>query len=389
LCKEHYGAARNEGVKRVFISSKLKSILALTIVISFVLSLLCTSIVVGQVVPPTGIQEKLIGISEEEKQVLQSLFTLSQEITVLEIEEKELAQNIDKANQDLISMEAAIAVEEANFAEKQEALKRVLKIYQKMGPGSYLEIIMNSDSLSTFLRRMNTLRELTRNTGKLLEMLDASKDKLSLEKDKLVETLGLIKVKQEQSNEALINKLKLKSEEEAYLASLKEKSSFYQEHLSNINGMLDELKPLIAKAVKEFSSIISKGDLPIDALKMKISLFSIKGTMDQKSFNDIISKQPNLSLMVFAFKADEIEISISEKNLVLSGAFVVQDENILRFQAEKGSFYGMPLEPGYIKELLGEEGIALDFNPLLGKNTLQTIKLQDGYIELNVKLNLF
>jgi hypothetical protein len=47
------------------------------------------------------------------------------------------------------------------------------------------------------------------------------------------------------------------------------------------------------------------------------------------------------------------------------------------------------LEPGYIEELLGEEGIALDFNPLLGKNTLQAIKLQDGYIELNVKLNLF
>ena len=93
--------------------------------------------------------------------------------------------------------------------------------------------------------------------------------------------------------------------------------------------------------------------------------------------------------MVFAFKTDEIEISIPEKNLVVSGAFVIQDENVLRFQAEKGSFYGMPLEAEYIKELLGDEGIALNFKPLLGKNTLQSIKLKDGQIELNIKLNLF
>jgi len=363
--------------------------LARGLVFSFVFVLFCTSIVVGQVEPPPGIQEKLIGISEEEKQVLQNLFTLAQEVAVLEIEEKELAQDIDKANQEIITIEAAIASEEANFAQKQEALKRVLKIYQKMGPGSYLEIIMDSDNLSTFLRKINTLRDLSRNTGKLLKMLDESKGKLSLEKVKLVEKLTLIKEKQVQSKEALANKLKLKKEEEVYLASLKEKSRFYQEHLSNIKGMIDELKPLIAKAAKEFTNIVSDGSLPEDALKMTISLFSIKGTIDQKTFNEIISKQPNLSLMVFTFNADEIEISIPEKNLVLSGAFIIQDQNIIKFQAEKGSFYGMSLEPGYIKELLSEEGIALDFRQLLGKNTLQYIELHEGYIELNVKLNIF
>ena len=49
----------------------------------------------------------------------------------------------------------------------------------------------------------------------------------------------------------------------------------------------------------------------------------------------------------------------------------------------------MPLEPGYIEELLGEGDLVLDLKPLLGKNTLQSIKLKDGYIELNIKINLF
>ena len=378
-----------EGVKHVFISSKLKLILALSLVITFTSALFCTSTVVGQAEPPSGIQEKLIGISTEEKKVLQTLFTLSQEITVMAAQEKELALDIDKANQELISIEASIADEEVNYIKKQEALKRVLKIYQKMGPGSYLEIIMGSDSLSTLLRRINTLRDLTRNTGELLETLEVSKDKLTLDRGKLVEKLTLIKEKQEQAKEALANKLKLQKDVETYLTSLKQESKFYEEQLANIKTMLDELKPLLAKAAKEFSSIISDGSLPQDALKMKVSLFNIKGTIDQKTFNDIISKQANLSRMVFKFNTDEIEISIPEKNLVISGAFIIRDENILGFQAQKGSFYGMPLESEYIKELLGEEGIALDFKPLLGKNTLQSIKLLDGYIELNIKLNIF
>ena len=376
-------------MKHVPTSSKLKSILTLVIVISFVWAFFGTSMVAMQVEPPLGIQEILVGISEEEKQVLQNLFTLAQEIVVLEIEEKELDAYLEKANQELISIEETIASEETHFTEKQEALKRVLKIYQKMGPGSYIEIIMDSDNLSTLLRRINTLRDLTRNTGKILETLEISKDKLAIEKLKLHEKLLTIKEKQEKSKVALYSKLKLKKEEEIYLASLKEKSMFYQEHLSNIKGMLDELKPIISKAEKEFSNIISDGGLPEDALKMTISLFSVKASIDQKSFNEIISKRPNLSLMVFAFKTDEIEISIPERNLVLSGTFVIEDESVLRFQEGEGSFYGMPLEAGYIKELLGEEGIALDFKPLLGKNTMKSIKVQDGYMELNIKLNIF
>lgn len=369
--------------------SKLKPILALTLVVSFILAPFCTSMVFAQVEPPSKTQEKLNGISEEEKKVLQALFTLTQEIAVMENEEEMLALDIDKANKELISIEAFIASEEANFAKKQDALRRVLKIYQKMGPGSYLEIIMNSDNLSTLLRRINTLRDLTRNTGKLLEELEASKNKLSLEKTKLIEKLTLIKEKQEQSKEALSKKLELKKSQEIYLASLKEQSKFYQEHLANIDIMIEELKPMLAKAAAEFSNIIMDGSLPSDALKMTISLFNIKGTIDQETFNDIISKQPNLSSMVFAFNTDQIDINIPEKNLVLSGKFVIENQNVLKFQVEEGSFYGMPLEPEYIRQLLGEEGIALDFKPLLGKNTLQSIKLQDGYIELNIKLNLF
>jgi peptidoglycan hydrolase CwlO-like protein len=371
------------------ISKKIKAILVFGLTISLVLALFCTSIVAEQVEPPSPNQEGLLDISEEEKQILQSLFTLTQEIQVLENEEKKAAGELEVARTELAVLESLIAIEEEDYGKKQEALKRFLKIYQKMGPGSYLEIIMDSDNLSTLLRRLNTLRDLTRNTGKLLEQLDERKVSLSSKKVKLAETLVMIKERQEHSKEALAEKLKLKEEKETYLASLKDQSLLYQEYLKSLEKMIAELKPLLQQAGKEFSSIITDGSLSRDALKLSISLFNVKGTMEEKTFNNMISKQPSLSEMVFTFHNDEIEIGIPNKKLILFGSFVINEVNTLSFQAEKGSFYGMPLEPGYIEELLNEGELTLDLKPLLGKNTLQSIKLREGYIELNIKPSLF
>jgi peptidoglycan hydrolase CwlO-like protein len=373
----------------VFKSWKLKPILALGLVISFIVMSFCTSIVYGHAEPPSKIEEKLAGISEEEKKLLQSLFVLTQEIEVLESEEEKLALEIEAANQELKKLEFEIAEEQVKYQKNQEALKRFFKTYQKMGPGSYLEIIMDSENLSTFLRRLNTLRDLTRNVGKLLDMLTESKDKLSAERMKLNEKLQFITDKQEQSKEAMAQKLKLKKEQQAYLTSLNEKSKFYQEQLTNIQKLLDELKPLLSQAAKEFSNIIADGGISADALKISISLFHIKGTIEEKTFNDIISKRASLEAMNFTFHTDQVQITIPEKQLSLSGKFVIQEGNKLSFQPDEGSFYGMPLEVGYIEELMRESNLALDLKPLLGKNMLQSIKLQEGYIELFVQPNLF
>lgn len=370
-------------------STRLRSVMAFGLAMVFIMMIICTSTTVAQTQPPAGIQELLTGITEEEKHVLQGLFTLAQEIEVMESAERNLTKEIEQTNQEFVGLEMTITEEEANYKKNQEALKSVYKIYQKMGPGSYLEIMMDSDNLSTFLRRLNTFRDLTRNTGRLLENLELSKNKLAAEKVKLSEKLVLIKENQAQSKEALAKKLKLKEEKEAYLAGLKEKSTLYQEYLTSLQTMVAELKTLLSKSAMELSKIITDGSLPRDTIKITFSLFNIKGTIDEKTFNEIMSKQPNLSKLVFAFNEDEIEISIPEKNLVLTGDFVIQEENKLSFCAEKGSFYGMPLEPKYIEELLSEGDLILDLKPLLGKNILQAIRLHEGTIELNIKPNLF
>lgn len=370
-------------------SERKKSIVAVGLTMSFLLAMICTSITVLKADPPSKIEEKLMGITQEEKQILQSLFKLSQEIELMENQEEQIAKEIERVNGEIKRMEAEIKKEEAYFTRQQEALKGVLRLYQKMGPGSYLEIILDSEDLSMMLKRLTTLRDLTRNTGKLMEALESSKIKLAAEKQRLAQSLEELAQKQVQSKAALQNKLKLKKEQEEYLASLKTESQYYREQLENIQKMLDEIKPMLADAAKEFSNIITGGNLSADSLKISFYLFNVKGTLDEKTFNDIVSKQPTLSHMLFQFKKDKIAISIPEKKLMLEGTFIIQEDNILRFRAKEGSFYGMPLEQGYVQELLNQGELALDLKPLLGSNTLKAIYLQDGYMELIIRPDLF
>jgi hypothetical protein len=93
--------------------------------------------------------------------------------------------------------------------------------------------------------------------------------------------------------------------------------------------------------------------------------------------------------MLFAFHPGLVEISLPEKNLVLSGTFIILEGHTLKFQPKEGSFYGMPLEPGAIEELFSEGDLLLNLEPLLAGNSVNALEVKEGYLELINKLDLF
>jgi peptidoglycan hydrolase CwlO-like protein len=370
-------------------SVKAKGTRFLGILILLIISLFSTSVLAENKDKPSEVQQKISSISEKEKKVLEELFNLTQEIGIAEGEERAIAKEIENIGSEVKTIEAKIREEELAYEKKQEGLNQVMKTYQRMGPGSYLEIVMNSDSLSDFLRRINTLRDLTRNTGKLLEKLDESKKKLALENTKLREKLELVQEKQRQAREMLAKKLKVKQEQEDYLASLKEESKFYRGHLNNIEQMIEELKPFLSKASERFYSITQTGNIPEDALRISFSIPYIRQQLDDKVLNEIVAKQPDFPKMVFTFDTGKTEINFPDKKLILSGSFVVEEGHILKFAVDKGEFYEMPLEARYIEELFSGKPLALDCKPILGGSTIESAETKKGYLELTVKFSLF
>lgn len=368
---------------------KIRSLLIWSIIVSLIFAGVSIGAVNGQSDPFSEIKGLLTGVSEEEKEILQNLFVLAQDIESMEAEEKKLAREIKAINQEIKVAEAAIAQGELAYDKKQESLKRVLQSYQRMGPGSFIEILLDSDSLSIFLQRINILRDLARNTGELLDQLEASGEKLSKEKAELSQKLVLLENRQKQSREALNKKMEFKEEMENYLASLNEEREQYQKQLADIQQVWNELKPLFSGAAKEFSRIIEEGSLPDNALRLSFNLLEIRGAIDDKDINSVIAEQSSLPDMEFGFHPGKVEISLPDKFLVLSGTFVILDGHTLKFEAREGSFYGMKLTQSSLKELFNEGDLVLDIEPLLAGNIIHGLEIKEGYIELISKLDLF
>lgn len=363
---------------KLFLFSYLAIAIALAIVI------LPTGIVVGQEGTFAGIKEKMSSISETERENLQNLFVLGLQIKEIEKEEEMVTHDIETKNEEIERLKITIAGGGIAYTKKMEDLKQVLKSYQRMGPGTYLEIILNSDNLATLLRRINTLRDLTRNTGKLMELLEESKAKRLTEKTDLVEKITLMVDNQKQLRESLTKKKQLIEDQEKYLASLKEKRESYQENLANLQQNWDELKTSVPVIIKELSSIIDEVNIPPDKLNISYNFMSIKGSIDEKILNEIISGHPLLPKIVFSFYPSNVEMRIPEKNLVLSGIFVIQETHTLKFQVKTGSFYGMPLDTGAIEDLFLRGDLVFNLKLPLSNYTINSIKTTDGYLELTI-----
>jgi len=360
--------------------NSLKILLVSSMII--LIGILPTGIVVGQEGPFAGIKEKMAVISETERENLQKLFAMGQQIEELEKEEERITRDLEIKNRDVESLKVTIAEAEVAYTKKVDDLKQVLRSYQRMGPGTYLEIILNSDSLPTLLRRINTLRDFTRDTGKLMDSLEESKAKLSAEKTNLNEEIALMEKNQKQLRESLTMKKQLIEDQENYIASLKEKGETYKKDLANLQKNWDELKTSVPTIIKELSRIIDEGNIPPDKLNISYDFINIKGSIDEETINGLIAGHPLLPEIVFNFDPSNVQISIPEKDLVLSGVFVIQEAHTFKFQVQKGSFFGIPLDNGAIEDLFVRGDLVFNLKLPLSNYSINSIKTTDGYLEL-------
>jgi peptidoglycan hydrolase CwlO-like protein len=349
--------------------------------------------VTGEVKPITEAQEKLDGISEEEQKTLEKLFTLTQELEELEREEDKLTGEIDELKANIAETDKSIEKEQRSYDNNLYIMEQVLLSYQRGGPASYLEILLQSESLTAFLKNMNLIKDISRNTAELLDTIETGKEKLEAYRESLAADQELLTKKQEELQAQLEKKRSVKEEQEAYLTELQEEKAKYEEHLSNLKIMWEDLKGIFSSIVGEFSRIIGEGYFTMEDLNLSFNLFSVKGSVSEDTFNTILREHSDLSEIVFHFEKDNIVIEVPDKKLVLNGRFTISGDSALLFEAESGTFYGMPLEKESIDELFKEGPLLIDFEAVAGDLVLIDIRLDsvtagDGTLEFTIKTGL-
>ncbi len=356
--------------------------------IAFVLILIIVSTmlplkVFGEVQKVTELEDKLSGISEEEKGVLEELFKLQQEIEGMEQQERAAAAEIDKRQQQVQNLENQVLNAQSEYNLQLDILKQVLVDYQRRGPASYLEILLNAKNLSEFLASLNIIKDITHNVKELLATIEDSKTELQSQRDTLVEQKLLLEKSREKLQEKLEAKEELQEERETYLASLQENRAFYEEQLDLIAQMWKDCTTLFPDIVEELTQITRAGYFNLDDLNIAYGLFSVQGYISQEVFQRIFTENSKLWETVFRFQEDKVVIDVPDKHLSLVGNFIVEGDMAIRFEVQEGTFYDMPLEASSLQELFSKGSFIIDFEAITGDMlqldfTLSEVWSQEG-----------
>ena len=334
------------------------------------------------VVPLTEIETQLFAITEEEREVLEDLFLLLQEIEEIERQQLLIESEIILAEERSAAVEKALDEQQLLFNDRRDVLGEVLKSYQRRGPGSTLGILMASENFPDFIKRINVLRELTKNTGDLLDELAEKQAQLNAERENLQRLIAEIELKRADLAENLRFNLGLQAELEAHLASLQEERAYYEEKLSELDRAWQEINGIFSAFVSEFSRLVEDGSLPEGAITITFSLPDIKGTIREAAFNRAITDSTSIRGMALRFRPDRIIVHMPAREFELTGIFEIEDGDTLKFIAETGSFYGLPLTESSIQELFSDGVLALNLAPVLMGNQLHTVNIYEGSLEL-------
>jgi peptidoglycan hydrolase CwlO-like protein len=361
-----------------------------TAVLIFIMGILPKP-VSGEVQPIEEMEQKLEGITEEEKAILMDLFAITQEIEELEREEKILIEEISSMEIESRKLEEQIHDKQKDYDAQLEILKQVLVEYQRGGPANYLEILLQADNLTTFLKSINIMKDISHNTGELLSSLEEGKKVLEAEKEQLNASLLAMEKKKTEQQEKINEKLLRKKEQEDYLANLREERDFYQEQLTNLEQMWDDSKKIFAEIVTEISKTIGEGYFTAEDLSLSFTFTSVQGILSEDTLNEILKEHSGLSETIFHFNQEQVSIEVPEKHLILTGNFVMEGDTAIRFEAAEGSFFAIPLEPSAIEDLFRDTPLSIDFKKIAGDAmaidfTLDKIECREGFIAFAIKI---
>lgn len=367
--------------------SSIGILIAMVLLLSYTLN---TRAVSGEVQPITDLEDKLDGISEEEKVVLEKLFTITQEMEALERDITLIGEEIADTQNQIDSYEKGIKAKQLDYDTELEVLKGVLISYQKGGPATYLEILLRADNLADFLKSINLLKDISHNIDELLASLEKGREELEVEKAKLEVSVSALEEKKLELIPPLERQRQLKQEQEAYLVSLQQDREHYQQQLEDLVVVWEDCKLLFTELIKEFTRIVEEGYFTAEDLNLNIGFFRMSGTLYEKTFNTVLKEHSDLPETIFHFHEDQVVIEVPQKHLKLIGKFVLEGDTSILFVPTEGSFYDLPLGESSLEELFQNGPLLISFKEMAGDSVsidfrITSLQTREGCINFEIR----
>lgn len=185
--------------------------------------------------------DQLEGVQNELSENLQQVQKLDEKISTSQTELNELNTKIEELQKSIDEVEERLKVVEESFNNQKEMLDgRLVAIYEA-GEVKYLDVILNSKSISEFLSNYFLITELVDNDKQLLDEMESKKHEIEVSKEKLDnerEELATIKANQTKTAKIIEN---TKTVRENFVAKLSDEEKNLQTQIDEYNRQFDEV----------------------------------------------------------------------------------------------------------------------------------------------------
>ncbi|MBQ4517569.1 MAG: peptidoglycan DD-metalloendopeptidase family protein [Clostridia bacterium] len=193
-------------------------------------------------------QEARNASKEQLKGAMAQVTKLDNELEIINAELSAIDDIIREADEKIAAKEAEIADYEKRIAEQDESFRSRLRVMDETGTTDYIDLLLNADSLSDFVDRVETIREITEfDQGIINEMktlkkgVEDSKNEVLAYRNEQQEARDLVKSKQNEANAKL-------AEKQSYVKSLEKDIAKYDQLYEAARREEDSLKRSIASS---------------------------------------------------------------------------------------------------------------------------------------------
>ena len=199
----------------------------------------------------TNAQEQQQQIKEELSETMKEIEKLNKSIAESEEQLEELTDNLKQLEEQIDETQEKLDEAEENYNKQEELLKTRLIAQYKSGKTSYLDVLLNSSSITEFISKFHYVTIIAQKDTDLLNEIQAQKEEIEKAKKELEEIQSEYKIKKanaEKQNVILKNNQALK---ESYVEKLNDDERELQNQIDTYTSELKKIDAAIKKAEQE------------------------------------------------------------------------------------------------------------------------------------------
>ncbi len=341
----------------------------------------------GETLPPLGeLHRQLESLDLDEKETLAELFLVTESIKELERELAALQERQEQVAEALARAEFDYEEAVIHYEEARGTATEALRWLQKLGPVSYLDLIVGAASFTDFWQRLDTIFLAVRGVERALQHLVLTRETAVAERKALTATRDELERVVTEAQDKLRELEDTRVQMEVSLAGLGDRRQVYEKYLAELESMwLEELIPYLKGAAAELINLMStggQGDLQID---WQLTRGGLKGQLPFTALNASLSSSPILKGAQFAGADGQLIFTVPERGLTLKGKLSLGEGGREgSFDVEEIWLWEMPISPTVLADYREETHFTLTIPSLLPGIRLRDINVTNDALEMVV-----